>query len=230
MRVTSKAFAITSLLAPLFAEHPKVNNVSATEMVGLSIHNLQICHQGNWRDMTFQIHYQADPLGTANNVSEIRDFVHEFLNNYPNTTDFWEVMNKKLTLSLTDQFPDIILLESNLAIGPDREFSFPRESIVHYSRESGITKESFRFTKLNYLVCNETFKSLDFHVSFDFKEKPDPSDYPDYQWIDAAMEQFFAKEPVSFSKWEKTKHKLEAFLKEKFPTLPCLEIDVSAAK
>lgn len=232
MKNKSKIIALAGLLlaAPIALTASKIKDHQSTEKLGLSVNNLEICHQGNWRTMTFNFQYQADPLGASNQVGEVRNFVHQFLENYPNTKDFWEVMNTKLVLSLAEKFPDIKTLQSKLAIAADKDFSFPRESTVYYTDESGIVKESFRFTKLNYLICNETFKSIDFHVVFDFKKNPIPSDYPDYQWIDQAMEEFFAKNPISFSKWEETKPKLKAFLNEKFPTLTCIDVEISAAK
>ena len=161
------------------------------------------------------------------NILAVKERIRMFLEEYSNPADFWEIMNTKLVRSLSETFPDITTMKSTLSLAPDRTLHFPRESIIRYDRGSDILKESFNFTKLNYLICQETFRLLDLHVEWDLKNNPTLSDYPDYQWVDEAMEVFFKEHPVSFSEWKTLKPKLQTYLLERFPSLTSINVEVT---
>lgn len=212
---------------PIFAS--VVDMSGAIEHAGFVVRCLKICHQGEWRSLTVDLEYESEMNGNAMNIQNVKNHIKNFLESYPNTTDFWEIMNTKLTITLLKEFPDIITLKSVLSLAPDRTLAFPRASIVQYNKSNLSFKESFKFTKLNYLICNESFQSLDLYVAFDIKENPGPFDYPDYLWVDGAMEEFFHQNPISISKWSSLKPQLEAFLLARFPTLTSMQIDVTIA-
>lgn len=204
-----------------------IDDSEATERLGFFVRGIKICHQGEWRHMTVSLEYESE---INSDVQEVKNFVRSFLEQYDNATDYWEVMNTKLVRMLAKEFPSIHTLKSKLSLAPDRTLFFPRESTVEYGRERQALKETFMFTKLNYLICNESFKALDLLVAFNFKEKPTPADYPDYRVVDSAMEEFFAEKPVSLSKWSLLKPQLEAFLLKRFPSFAEVEVSVKVAK
>lgn len=218
------------LLASLFLFNAVTSSLSASileesnssERVSFYFKDLRICHQLEWRNMTLQMEFD----GQLQDLQAVKKFVKSFLGDYPNEMDFWEIMNAKLVHAIVQQFPEIGFISSQIALAPDRTLSFPRRSSVIYSQEQSALKETFSFTKLNYKISNETFDKLDFHVSFDIKDNPDTFDYPDYQWVDAAMEEFFKQHPMSVNKWTELKPKLESDLLKRFTTLTSMKIDV----
>ena len=203
-----------------------IDDSNVTERIGFFVRNLQIYHQEEWRNLNVTLEYKSE--GRVLNIQHVKNHVRQFLEDYPGSKDFWEIMNSKLVHSLVRAYCNISSLKSTLSLAPDHALSFHRESICKYDDDSEVLKESFRFTKLNYLICNESFRSIDLHVAFDLMHNPDPFDYPDYLWIDRAMEEFLAKNPINFSKWNSLKPKLEAFLLEGFPTLISIDIDITA--
>lgn len=212
----------------LFATHLNASEIIADpqdERVSVAFRNLKICHQHSWRNLTVGI----DFLGENVDVENLRIFVKEFLNTYSQEDDFWEVMNVKLVKELSGAFPSISVIESTLSLKPDAVLIYPRSSTVKFDRTIEILKERFSFTKRNYLICQETFHSLDLHVAFDFKDNPESSDYPDYRWVDDAMTTFFNEHPVSLSEWKQLKPLLEEYLLTQFPSLASILVSVSAA-
>ncbi len=195
------------------------------ERVSVAFRNLKICHQHQWRNLTVGI----DFLGDNVDIENLRLYVREFLNNYTQEDDFWEVMNVKLVKELSVAFPGITLMESTLSLKPDQVLIYPRSSTVKFEKGAEILKERFSFTKRNYLICQETFHSLDLHVAFDFKDNPVPADYPDYRWVDDAMTTFFKEHPVSLSEWKELKPLLEEYLLSQFASLASISVNVSAA-
>ncbi|HEY4832308.1 MAG TPA: hypothetical protein VIH61_07095, partial [Waddliaceae bacterium] len=160
------AFSVSLLSASIVDDSNKV------EREGLFIRDLKICHQQEWRNLSITLEYETVPYGKASNAALIKGYIHQFLDEYPNQTDFWEIMNVNLVRSLLTEFPDIQKLKSILSLKPDRTLSFPRESRINYDVNNNALKESFGFTKLNYAICSETFGSLDLSVFFDLKDNP----------------------------------------------------------
>lgn len=234
MKLNLKNNAILSAVLTILSVHPIsasiVDDSNAIELAAVLMKDLKICHQLEWRNLSISLEYESELHGKSLNVSLVKEYVRQFLNEYPNETDFWEIMNGHLVRALLQEFPDMQKLKSVLSLKPDRTLSFPRESTVIYDINTTVMKESFGFTKLNYKICSETFQSIDLSVSFDLKANPAPFDYPDYQWVDDAMNKFFKDQPLSFSKWETLKPQLESFLLENFATLSDIQVSITLAK
>jgi hypothetical protein len=221
------AFAVALALAPLALNGSLILDQDAVERVGFSAHGLKICHQNEWRNLSIDLSYLAEAGSPAANTDLVCARVRTFLEEYSSPNDFWEIMNTNLIRSLLKDFPGLTAIESTLSLAPDRTLHFPRQSIVRFEKDkSPCLKESFNFTKLNYLICQESFRELNLHIAWDLKENPGHFDYPDYLWVDAAMEEYFASHPVSFTKWVQLKPALEDFLLERFPTLASIRVDI----
>ena len=60
--------------------------------------------------------------------------VKEFLRNYSNKTDYWEVLNKKLTLMLVRKYAALSSLTSEIVVSPSQLVPYSRCSIVTRKR------------------------------------------------------------------------------------------------
>jgi len=227
MKTFLKLTLFSLLLAGTQSYASLLNDQNTAERVGFFVRGLQICHQGEWRNMTISLEYESD---VNENLLGVKRFVRSFLENYDNTTDYWEIMNTKLVRALFKEFAGINTIKSKLSLAPDKTLFFPRESTVEYTRGDPVMKEMFMFTKLKYLICNVTFQALDLQVAFRFKDNPTAADYPDYRSVDAVMDEFFAENPISYSTWRTLKPKLEARLLEKFPSFATIEVEVRISK
>jgi hypothetical protein len=56
--------------------------------------------------------------------------IDNFLTNYPNETDFWEIINKSLTQQVLAQNPALDSLQINLEVLPTNRLPYNRASIV----------------------------------------------------------------------------------------------------
>lgn len=204
-----------------------INDTHTIESYGVSIQQMEICHQREWRNLSINLDYDTKVDGKAGDIQKVKDAIRLFLDDYSNPDDFWEVMNTNLVHYLADKFPDITSMNSQLSLSPDMTLHFPRESTVKFNRDTDVLKESFNFTKKGYLICQETFRLLDMKVSWEMKDSPNPTlDYPDYQWVDNAMQTFFAEYPLSYSEWKILKPKLQKYLLEQFNGLESIEIQI----
>ena len=232
LKNTILALAASSLLIiPSISIGSVINENESIEIEGISFRGLKICHQNEWRHLTVDLEYSIDTENNNTDIQSVKNHVKKFLEEYSNPEDFWEIMNTKLVWSLADTFPNIRMMASSLSLNPDRTLKFPRRSIIKYEKGSDVLKESFQFTKLNYLICQKTFQTLDLHVTWDLKDNPDPTkDYPDYQWVDNEMDIFFKKYPISITEWKTLKPALQFHLLEKFPSLASINIEINVVK
>ena len=58
----------------------------------------------------------------------------EFLQTYPNDTDFWEILNLKLTDMLLHEYPALAAITIEIQVAPTEKIPFPRASMVTRSR------------------------------------------------------------------------------------------------
>lgn len=214
--------------SPLLAS--EIDDQNTIERVGVFVRDLKICHQQEWRVLTVDLEYEAEAGSPAMEIQKVKDHIRAFLEGYSNPDDFWEIMNTKLVHSLSEAFPEISAMESTLSLGADQVLINPRHTTVAYDKDSPALKESFGFTKLNYQICQETFQALDFQIHWEVHENPGQWDYPDYLWIDEAMDQFFAEHPMNYSKWDMLKPMLETYLLDTFSTLTSIDIEVTVAQ
>jgi|ERR1043166_3726311 hypothetical protein len=100
------------------------------------IKDFKIDHQGETNNLNISISY-CYVVNIAN--SEYPDFrwllkdVETLLSNYPNKTDYWEIVNKRITALLFEKYPALTSVTCELKVDPSCE--------VPYSRSSRVTRE-----------------------------------------------------------------------------------------
>ena len=56
--------------------------------------------------------------------------IQDFLTNYPNDGDYWEIVNKKLTQMVLEKYPVLSSITSEMQVSPSRLNSYIRSSIA----------------------------------------------------------------------------------------------------
>lgn len=107
-----------------------------SEEFSFLIKDFKIDHQGETNTLNISISYRYI-ANIAN--SDYPDFrwlakdVETLLGNYPNKTDYWEIVNKRITEHLIKKYPALASLTCELRVDPSRQ--------VPYSRSSRATRE-----------------------------------------------------------------------------------------
>lgn len=105
------------------------------------IKDFKIDHQTESNNLNISVSYRY-VVNIAN--SDYPDFrllakdVEMFLTNYPNEDDYWEIVNKNLTLSLLKKYPAISSITSEVTADPKGLDPYVRSSRV--TRERSIAK------------------------------------------------------------------------------------------
>jgi len=102
------------------------------EAWNFKIPNYSIAHQG-LNNLNIDLKYQYKPGITPDEYPDyvaISTSIDNFLTNYPNETDFWEMVNKSLTQQVLAQNPALDSLEIGLEVLPTNRLPYNRASIV----------------------------------------------------------------------------------------------------
>lgn len=230
-KVCLSAVLAIGTLIPCESYGSVVNDSESIETVAVELQGLSICHQREWRKMTVHLDYRMSKDHPATDVNMVKGKIRSFLDHYSQEDDFWEIMNTNLVRYLSESFPEMEAIKSTLCLAPDATLKNHRKSIVRLDREAETMSEAFVYLKSNYLICQETFKALDLRITWEMLPNPDPAtDYPDYLWIDSAIDAFFREHPVSVSEWKSLKPCLQEYLLGQFPSLASVDIEVTVAE
>ncbi|MEG3975109.1 hypothetical protein QT970_10865 [Microcoleus sp. herbarium8] len=108
------------------------------ENANVSLTNYAIDHQGA-NQLNLDVDYQYKPEIAPNNYLDfgpLYQSIDNFLTKYPNETDFWEVVNKKLTQNILSENPALAAVDVNLNILPNQNLPYNRTSKVTRTQAS----------------------------------------------------------------------------------------------
>ena len=107
------------------------------EQFSFLIKEFKIDHQGENNNLNITIWYRYKPnLSNAEypNFMLIAKDIETLLTNYPNEGDYWEILNKKITLMVLEKYPAIAKITSQLQVSPSPKDPYLRSSIVTRDR------------------------------------------------------------------------------------------------
>ncbi len=103
------------------------------EIFAFQVPNYAIQHQGG-AILNLKVAYRLTPDAIAQNdypdLIPIRKDIDNFLVNYPNEKDYWEIINKKLVKFTLNKYPQISSLKIEMSVFPTPNEPFTRASIV----------------------------------------------------------------------------------------------------
>lgn len=128
----------------------------------LSINRYIISHRFGLHALNINV--EMDGM-TITDEAQVANEVKDFLANYPNQEDYWEILNKKLVVFLYKLYPKQKKIETILTIEPDSKKPFSRKSICKlYNGE--IERQIFSFSILNHPFRNNLV-SLNIEIDYD---------------------------------------------------------------
>lgn len=103
------------------------------ERFGFSISDFKMDHQGEKNTLNIVIRYRYRP-----NLSkpEYPDFtliakdIENLLSNYPDKTEYWELVNKRLTQMVLQKYSALAEITSQIEVAPTPSVRYPRTSMV----------------------------------------------------------------------------------------------------
>jgi hypothetical protein len=131
---------------------PAANQTSSlSERFTFALKDFRMDHQGEVQTLNIKISvlYVNGIQDTAYpDFRVIARDVETLLGKYPNKTDYWEIVNKRLTGLILDRFPSISRVTSEIEVSPSAS--------VPYLRSSTVTRERRRFRGPKYLTLTDS--------------------------------------------------------------------------
>ena len=103
-----------------------------SERFQFEIPKLAVAHQGG-NELTLRVSYDYARGLKARDYPDFRQLAlacEEFFRSYPNQTDFWEILNLKLTGNLLANFPAVASITVEIQVAPSARIPYPRASVV----------------------------------------------------------------------------------------------------
>ena len=221
------------------------------ESWSFSFEDYAIEHQGNSViDLTVSYDY-VDGIGTNDPFEypefiQIYNFIDDYLVNYPNENDFWEILNKNLVDTLlSEPIPTQFGIEYNLSevlesltVEIDVEsgssgIDIPRSTIVTgvWQEERIDFDESWSFSFEDYAIEHQGNSVIDLTVSYDYVDgigTNDPFEYPEFIQIYNFIDDYLVNYPNENDFWEiLNKNLVDTLLSEPIPTQFGIEYNLS---
>jgi hypothetical protein len=136
-RLTSIALLVLlsgALTPSLSAKDPRSTRVQ--EQFEFVMQDLKVAHQGG-NTLTLTLRYDYRPGLQSAEYPDFRRLARaceEFFKSYPNDTDYWEILNLKLTARLLREFPAVAKMTVEIQVAPTDQIPFPRTSTVTRTR------------------------------------------------------------------------------------------------
>jgi hypothetical protein len=190
-----------------------------------TLKNYAIEHQGK-NILDIEVRYAYKTSTTSSTLQENTNLsrqLQELLENYPNETDFWEVINSNLTKQLLKQNKEIASVSIALAVHPNQKLPYDRASIVTRQKDNQIW-ESWHFDVRSNVVekTNKRFAK----INVEYRYKSNSLDYPDFLPIYKQIEQFILDRTRQNDSWESIDRQLTTMILKKNPKISYLSIEL----
>ena len=131
------ALLVLAIVAPAGVTNGKGPSASQVrEQFEFEIRDFKVSHQGG-NVLTLKVRYDYRAGLRAANYPDFRELAkacEEFLRTYPNNTDFWEILNLKLTARLLRDFPALASITIEIRVAADDHDPYFRASTVTRTR------------------------------------------------------------------------------------------------
>lgn len=185
-----------------------------------------IDHQG-LNTLNIKVGYELKPGITKNEYPDfvpIYKSIDNFLVNYPNETDIWEILNKNISKKVLDENPALTDVTIQLEVLPTDRLPYDRASTVFRSR-SGQLKEDGNFSLKDYAINHQGLNKLNLDVDYQYKQGIAPNEYPDFLPIYKSIDNFLTQYPNETDFWEIVNKNLTQNILNENPALAAININ-----
>jgi sugar lactone lactonase YvrE len=183
-------------------------------------------HQG-LNTLNLKVGYGLKPGITPNEYPDfvpIYQSIDDFLVNYPNETDFWEIVNKNLTEKVLTENPVLTDVTIQLEVLPTERLPYERASTVFRSQLGKIT-EDWNFSVKDYAINHQGLNKLNLDIDYQYNPEIAPNEYPDFVPIYKSIDNFLTSYPNETDFWEVVNKNLTQNILNENPALAAIKID-----
>ena len=201
------------------------NTGKLTEKWNFGVASYPIEHQG-LNNLKLDVNYKyRDGIQQYPDYRPIYNSIDSFLTNYPNETDFWEIVNKNLTQKVLSENPSLASFTVKLDVLPSNQSPYTLASIATRTPD-GKLGESVNLNLTNYAIDHQGFNNLNVDVKYQYKQGIAANQYPDVALVYNSIDQFLKNYPNETDFWEIVNNNLTQKLLAENPLLDSLQIEM----
>ena len=196
-----------------------------------TLKNYSIEHQGK-NTLDIRVNYwqkENKKYATIFQEQALVRQIDQLIFNYPNETDFWEIINCQLTKKLLDQNPNLSAISMTINVYPNQAFPYYRASTVTRTADGKIEESwHFDFRSQSMEKVGENLAKI--NVNYTYKSDAFFPKYPDFIPIYKQIEDFFANYAYRGLSWGLVHRKLVQILLQENPKISSLSLELEELK
>lgn len=133
------------------AQSPKTKHVLSQsaaqfqeeEQFSFLLKDFKLDHQGEVQDLNIRVTMRYSKGIRETDYPDFREVaktIEDKLHNYPNHTDYWEVVNKRLGALVLGKYPTLDRIAIAIEVSPTPNVPFSRSSLISVSRTQRATR------------------------------------------------------------------------------------------
>src|SRR4028118_1470938 len=206
----------------------RTSSLLPSEKLAFNFKDYTIDHQG-LNTLNIKVDCGLKPGITQNEYPDfvpIYKSIDNFLVNYPNETDYWEIVNTNLTEKVLDENPVLTNISIQLEVVPTDRLPYERTSTVYRSR-SGQLKEDGNFSLKDYAINHQGVNKINIDIGYQYKPEITPNEYPDFRQVYNSVDNFLTKYPNETDFWEIVNKNLTQNILNENPTWAAIDININ---
>ena len=181
-----------------------------------AIENYRMQHHNSFQTLNIAVECKSDQADLSSKLLGIYSEISHFLQIYPNEDDYWEIINRELSKTLLQDYPDLSSVAITLEVLPTEHLPYTRASIVTQSR-NGERTEGWRFTSRVPMQVKGI--DLDYEVEYLYRDGITNAEYPDFVPINDRIAQLLMTAMIKGEPWEYANQDIAESMLQKYPVL-----------
>ncbi len=125
------------------SKYENVDNL--TEEFSFLIEDFKMNHQSELNNLNIKVRFRYENRIKESDYTDFRVIlkdIEDFLNNYPNKVDYWEILNKKLTQTVLKKYPMLESITSEIQVSLSQKVAYSRSSIITRSQPKRVRRNN----------------------------------------------------------------------------------------
>jgi hypothetical protein len=155
------------------------------------------------------------------------DRITQFLTEYPNEDDFWEIVNRKLTQTMLQEHPELRSLTISLEVLPRATIPYSCTSTVTATDQNQLIQK-WKFISFDNPVHHWGRETVKASVEYTYRSEIADQDYPDFVPIQQQLTEQLETHAKESESWEDINRHLATMILAEHSTLTDITVELQA--
>lgn len=210
--------------------HPGTMQPVTARDWGFSLQDYVVEHQWMKNTVNITVNYtlKEDVLTThPDNLTLLFNHIIQFLIEYPNEDDYWEIVNRHLTQTMLQEHSELRSLTVSLEILPRPMIPYTCTSTVAVTDQNQMI-ETWQFVSTHIPVHHQARELVNLSVRYTYQSGIIAQDYPDFVPIQHQIAETLMVYPDSLDSWEIIDRQLAETILAEHSTLTDVTVELEA--